>query len=110
VDYDSDIVFQAGYGAERERHETVATAILSWYYDYDRITPTIAFGYDVSSHGMFIIPSLKFAYGDHWRVLVEYDCFLNMQGKHAGEIENSHGLLDGFDENDQLYVRVQYQF
>jgi hypothetical protein len=112
VDYDDDddIVFQAGYGNDREEHQTVATAILSWYYDYDQIVPTLAVGYDVQDGGVFVIPSVKFAYGPNWRFLIEYDAFLNMDGKDIGEIEKEHGLLDGLENNDQLYLRLQYQF
>jgi hypothetical protein len=109
-DEDEDIVLQAGYGREVEEHETIGTAILSWNYYYDRVTPQLAAGYDFTNQGAFLIPSLSFTYGDHWRLMFEYDRFINMNGKKPGEVEEDHGLLHGLDNNDQFYVRLQYQF
>jgi hypothetical protein len=109
-DKDEDIVFQAGYGRELKEHETIGTIILSWNYYYDRVTPQIAYGYDFTNGGAFLIPSLSFTYGDHWRLMFEYDRFLGLDGKNPGEIEDDHSLLDGLENNDQFYVRLQYQF
>lgn len=109
-DEDEDLVLQAGFGRKLTEHETVGTMILSWNYYYDRITPQIAAGYDFSNQGAFIIPSISFTKGDHWRLMFEYDMFVNLDGKKAGEVEKSHGLLHGFERNDQFYVRLQYQF
>jgi hypothetical protein len=109
-DEDEDLVLQAGYGKGLDEHETIGTAILAWNYYYDRVTPQFAYGYDFTNQGAFLIPSLSFTYGDHWRFMVEYDMFFDMQGKDPGEVEDSHGLLHGLENNDQLYLRLQYQF
>jgi hypothetical protein len=110
-DEDEDLCFQAGYSKELKEHETIGTAILSWNYYYDRVTPQFAYGYDITNGGSFFIPSLSFTYGDHWRLMFEYDMFFGgLNGKDPGEIEDNHALLDGLENNDQFYVRLQYQF
>ena len=111
VDHDDkdDLVFGVGYGKERKEHEMIATAVLSWYYDYDRIVPQIAGGVDATNGGGFLIPSVKFAYGDNWRLLVEYDMFFG-DGKQPGEVEDSAAMFDYFDDKDQIYIRLTYQF
>lgn len=105
-----DLVFLVGYGKSSKEHETIATAFLSWYYDNDRIVPTVAVGYDLTNGGGFFIPSLKFAYGNHWRLLVEYDMFFGGHGKESGEVEDDCAIFGYFDNNDQLYLRLTYQF
>lgn len=107
---EDDLVYLVGYGKNRKEHETIATAFLSWYYDYDRIVPTLAAGVDMTNGGGFFIPSLKFAYGNNWRLMVEYDMFFGGNGKKFGQVENDCSLFGYFDNNDQLYVRLTYQF
>jgi hypothetical protein len=108
---EEDLVLQAGYGRRLKEHETIGTVILAWNYDYDRIKPQIAAGYDFTNKGGFFIPSLSFAYGNNWRLMIEYDMFFDMEAKMPGAIvENRHGLLHGLENNDQLYVRLQYLF
>ncbi|MGB9498380.1 MAG: DUF1302 family protein [Dissulfuribacterales bacterium] len=112
MDYkdDDDLVYNVGYGKRREEHETIVTAILSWYYDYDQIVPQVAGGLDTRGGGGFFIPSVKFAYGNNWRLLVEYDMFFGGHSKKAGEIEDDCAIFGYFDHNDQLYLRLTYQF
>ena len=113
LDYDKDkddLVALAGYGAKLTTHTMYITVIFGWNYLLDRINPQIAWGIDPEDASQFIIPSLSFVYGDHWRLKLEYDKFFNNSGKSPGEIENKTRVFKLFEDNDQFYVRLMYQF
>ncbi len=105
-----EIVAAAGYGARLHRHNTILTAILSWNYRFDTINPTLAWGLDLRNGGGFVIPSVDFVWGDHWRFRIEYDWFYHNDGKKTGEVEHNARTFNFFDNNDQLYFRLTYQF
>lgn len=105
-----DIVAAAGYGAHIRRHNTIVTAVFAWNYLFDRINPQLAWGADLNNGSGFIIPSVQLVRGDHWRLRIEYDHFYNDNGKKSGEIETSARTFNFFDNNDQLYMRLTYQF
>lgn len=107
---DDDIVRLAGYGGHKAEHGTLVTSILGWNYRHDTINPQLAGGMDLTHGGWFIIPSVEFVYKNNWRLRVEYDLFEADDSKKPGEIENETFLMGWFDNNDQLYVRLTYQF
>ncbi len=109
-DDDDDIVDLAGYGATKDEHSMIATAVLGLNYMSDRVNPQLAVGYDVSYGGGFIIPSVAFAFGDSWRLNVEADLFLPKDSKAPGEVEKDTHLMGWFDEMSSLSVRLTYQF
>jgi len=105
-----DIVAAAGYGAHIHKHNSILTAVLSWNYRFDTINPSLGWGIDVQNGGGFVIPAAEFVQGDHWRLRVEYDWFYNNPGKKTGEAERRARLFNFFDNNDQLSLRLTYQF
>jgi hypothetical protein len=105
-----DTVDLAGFGATKDEHSMVATAVLGLNYMSDRVNPQLAVGYDVSYGGGFIIPSVAFAFGDDWRLNVEADLFLPKDSKKPGEVEKDTHLMGWFDEMSSLSVRLTYQF
>jgi hypothetical protein len=105
-----DLVQLAGFGAPLKEHTSYITAILGWNYLLDRINPQLAWGTSPIDGSGFIIPSVSFVYGDHLRLKVEYDLFYNNSGKSPGEIEDDARTFHYFDDNDQLYFRLMYQF
>jgi hypothetical protein len=109
-DEEDDLVNLAGYGHELPTHTTYITSILGWNYLLDRINPQLAAGIDPHDASGFVIPSVSFVYGDHWRLKLEYDKFWNNSGKRPGEIEKEARTFQFFDHNDQFYVRLMYQF
>lgn len=113
VDYDrrDEIVNLAGFSGRTKKHSAILTAILAMNYDSDRINPTLAVGTDLSYGGSFVIPSVEFAYGNHWRVKAEADLFFNRtHQKRALTGFNDTNLFGYFAGNNQLSVRVTYQF
>lgn len=113
TDYDrsDELVNTAGFSGRTKEYSTIVTAILAANYDNDRINPTLAVGTDLTYGGGFIIPSVEFAYGDNWRLRVEADLFFNDESqKRTLRDFNNTNLFGYFDGNDQLAVRLTYQF
>ena len=105
-----DIVDLAGYGARKRKHSAIITAILNQSYMSDRLKPGIAGGYDLSYGGWFIIPSLTYIVGDHWRFNAELDLFFPDNSKRPGEVESGTHMFGYFKNNNQLFMRATYQF
>lgn len=110
-DRKEEIVNTAGFSGRGKEFSTIATAILAMNYDNDRINPTLAFGTDLTYGGSFVVPSVEFAYGNNWRVRVEADLFFNDERqKRALTGFTDTNLFGYFDGNDQLAMRLTYQF
>lgn len=109
-DDDDDLVYTAGYSAPVKEHSFLFTAILSWNYMLDDVSPSLVYGYDLTNGGGMFIPGIKFTKGDHWRLIVEYDMFWDKDSKSSGEIEDGTTIFGYFHNNDQLYARLTYQF
>lgn len=110
-DRSDELVNTAGFSGRTKEYSTIVTAILAANYDNDRINPTLAVGSDLTYGGGFIIPSVEFAYGDNWRLRVEADLFFNDEKqKRTLRDFNNTNLFGYFDGNDQLAVRLTYQF
>lgn len=110
-DRDDEVVNSAGFSGRTKEHSTIATAILATNYDNDRINPSLALGTDLSYGGGFVIPSVEFAYGDRWRVRAEADIFFDdKHQKRALQGFNNTNLFGYFHGNDQLSLRITYQF
>ena len=110
-----NLVELVGYEARQQRWSTFVTGILALNYNNDRINPQLAVGTDVTGGGsLFVIPSVEFAYGDNWRVLVEADLFfpLGNRKKSADDLDGSKDtrVIGYFDRNNQLYARFTYNF
>lgn len=110
-DRKEEVVNTAGFSGRAKEFSTIATAILATNYDNDRINPSLAVGTDLTYGGSFMVPSVEFAYGNNWRVRVEADLFFNDERqKRALTGFNNTNLFGFFDGNDQLAVRLTYQF
>lgn len=106
-----ELVNTAGFSGRTKEYSTLATAILATNYDNDRINPSLAVGGDLTYGGGFVIPSVEFAYGDNWRIRAEADLFFPAESqKKALTGFNNTNLFGYFEGNDQLALRVTYQF
>ncbi|MES1943936.1 hypothetical protein PC39_07474 [Salinisphaera sp. PC39] len=108
-----DLVQLVGYSADPKSHSVIATAILGLNYKNDTINPQLAGGYDVSYGGGFVIPSVQFVWGNHWRLKLEADIFFDdgstpPPGSPATSDDTT--IFGYFDHNDQLMARLTYQF
>lgn len=105
-----DIVNMVGYGAAAKEHSTIATVILGLNYKNDKINPQLAAGVDLQGRGGFLIPSVEFVYGNHWRLVLEADLFFSKNQRLPGQVEGSTRLFGSFANNDQFIARLTRQF
>ncbi|MFM0097182.1 LysR family transcriptional regulator [Paraburkholderia nemoris] len=105
-----DLVYQAGFGKKAKQHTTLLTGFFTLNYMNSRLNPGLAAGMDITNGDAFLIPSIEYKVGNHWRFLAEADIFFPKHQKYPGQVEQSMGPLGGFANNDQLLVRVTYQF
>ena len=100
---DEDLIIFGGYNPRRHEYETIITAYMAGHYDFDRIQPMFAIGYD--AHGMWMyLAKLTLAYGDHWRTVIEWDAFdAGGRQKYTADM----GLLA---EQDILQLKITYHF
>lgn len=106
-----DIVAQVGWSAPAKRHDTILTAFLTLNYMNSRLNPSLAGGIDISTGDSFVIPSLTYSVGNHWRFLAEADIFLPRHARTSPvQLGQSTYGLAGYGNNDQLLLRATYQF
>ncbi|AQV94165.1 LysR family transcriptional regulator [Cupriavidus necator] len=105
-----DLVYQAGFGKPASRHTTLLTGFFTLNYLNSRLNPGLAVGWDMTNGDAFVIPSIEYKLGDHWRFLAEADIFFPRHQKYPGQVERSTGPLGGFAHNNQFLVRATYQF
>jgi hypothetical protein len=105
------VVNLAGFSGETKEHSAIVTGILAMNYSNDRINPTLAVGSDLTYGGGFVIPSVEYVYGDHWRFRAEADIFFDSKNqKNTLSGFNDTNLFGYFAGNDQLALRITYQF
>ena len=106
-----EIVNLAGFSGRTKRNSTLITGILALNYSNDRINPTLAIGSDLTYGGGFVVPSVEFAYGNHWRIKAEADIFFNRRSQRRALTGfNDVNLFGYFAGNNQLAIRATYQF
>jgi hypothetical protein len=105
-----DLIELAGFGAPVRKHTTILSGFLVLNYANSTINPQLAFASDVSNGDAFLIPSVEFKWGNNWRLLAEADLFFPKHQKRPGQIETAAHPLAGFAHNNQLMLRLTYQF
>lgn len=105
-----DLVELAGFGAPVKKHTTMLTGYIVLNYKNSTVNPQLAVGADVSNGDAFMIPSVEFKWGNNWRLVAEADLFFPSHQKQPGQIETAAHPLAGFAHNDQLMLRLTYQF
>ncbi|SPC06595.1 DUF1302 family protein [Cupriavidus oxalaticus] len=105
-----DIVEQVGFGARLREHTTLLTSFIQLNYLNSRLNPGLAVGMDLSNGDAFVIPSVSFQIGNHWRLLAEADLFFPKHSRKPGQVESSTHTLGDFARNSQFMLRATYQF
>src|SRR3990172_1799372 len=99
-DYDKDL--QDGPYAAKPREDSYALSLLvNTEYHMGRICPEVLVVYDAAATGWYIKPRLEFKYGDHWRPEIGGLVF-------AGD--KNELPFGEFNNNDEIYFRLKYQF
>lgn len=105
-----DLVDLVGFGAPVKRHTTLLTGFITFSHLHSSINSQLAFGADLSNGDAFLLPSVEFSLGDRWRLLAEADLFFPRHAKQPGQVEMAAHPLGGFAHNNQLLLRLTYQF
>jgi hypothetical protein len=112
-DYDrsEDLLQLVGFGQASKEHSTLVTGILDLSYRNGDFKPNLVVGWDPTYGGGFLVPSVSYKLGKDWRLKVEYDHFWNRGARTTqGSAERNTALFGYFDNNDQLYIKLAYQF
>ena len=99
-DHDRAMTF-GPYGQKLHEDTFYLTFLINSGWHMDRICPEILVVYDTTATGWYIKSKLEFKYGDHWRPEIGALVF-------AGD---KYELPFGdFDNKDEIYFRLKYQF
>ena len=109
-DRDDDIVYRLGNASPAREHDPNLTLAISWTYLNGRVKPGIAWVGDLRQGGGLILPSLNFEYGDHWRLRLEADIFYDRGSTMPGETGSNTYIFGLFENSDQFYMALEYQF
>jgi len=109
---DEKLIQLVGFGQASKRHSSILTTILGLSYDNGQIAPELVAGWDATYGGGFLVPSVTFQYGKDWRLKVEYDHFWDNGNRTSANAatERDTALFGYFSHNDQLYMKLTYQF
>lgn len=108
VDKNDAIGNFTGSGVYRE-HNVLATAILTLPYMHDTLIGTLVVIADLTQGGAWIIPSLEYQWGPHWRFKLEAD--LAVGGQSITNPSAPDGsIVGGFENSNQLLLRTTFQF
>jgi len=101
-----------GFGQASKKHSTLLTTILGLSYANGTVAPELVAGWDATYGGGFLVPSVSFQFGKEWRFKVEYDHFWDTGNRTPANAatERDASLFGYFSHNDQLYMKLTYQF
>ena len=99
LNFNSDLV-QAGYNTPIDKNTLNLTLLVNTGYDYDRIMPQALVIYDVSG-ALNVQSQVDFKYYDSWIFTL---------GLHTYSGHSKYESLGMFKDNDEIFLRVRYQF
>ena len=107
--HESDAIGNFSGSGNYDEHNVLATAILTLPYLHDTLTGTLVGIADLTQGGGWIIPSLEYQWGPHWRIKMEAD--LPLGGNSISNPSAPDGsIVGGFENNSQLLLRTTFQF
>ncbi|MCB1661479.1 MAG: LysR family transcriptional regulator [Pseudomonadales bacterium] len=95
-----------------DKHNTIATMILSNPFMSDKLNFTVVFLADLTEGGGMFIPSLQYDYGAHWRFKVEADLAFggDKTDINVGFPPDTGSVFGALRDDDQFLFRITYQF
>lgn len=112
-----NLVQAVGFGQASKKHSSLLTTILGLSYANGTVVPELVAGWYMTYGGGFAVPSVSLQFGKDWRFKVEYDHFWNTgsrpatpPGANAANTERDTSFFGYFNNNDQLYMKLTYQF
>jgi len=108
VDKNDAIGNFTGSGVYRE-HNVLATMILTLPYMHDTLIPTLVVIADLTQGGAWVVPSVEYQWGPHWRFKLEADFAIGGQSITNPSAPDG-SIVGGFEHNNQLLLRTTFQF
>jgi hypothetical protein len=105
-----DIVEAVGFGTRARKHQTIATAFIGLPYMNSRLNFGLAVGRYLQSKDSFVIPSISYAIGNHWRLSAEADLFFAKRERNSIPVQTVPSSLGLLGSHSQLLFRATYQF
>jgi len=106
---ESDAIFHFLGAGHYDDHNILMTSIFTFPYLHDTLVGTIVGIADLSQGGGWLIPSLEYQWGPHWRFKVEADMAFGGNKVDVPSAPNG-SIVGAFDNNDQFLFRTTYQF
>lgn len=107
-----DILAAVGSAAVQKRHATIATAFVQFPYMNSRLVYTVAYGREIQAHNSFLIPSVAYSLGNHWRF--SFDAVLirspDARTDNISSPGNNSSGFAAFNNHDYATFRTTYQF
>jgi len=102
----------APYNWRYPRNQFYYTLLVRTEYKNEQVVPSVLYVQDCHTKAAWVKSKVYFRIGDHWRPEIGYLWIGNNQNIHSnhgapGKNWQSFGL---FEDRDQVYVRIQYQF
>jgi hypothetical protein len=111
-----EVIDTAGWNAAASEHTFIFTIVLLMNYNYDLISPGIAWGTDLTHGGGFFLPWVEFIWGDFWRLRAELNLWYaphqptNNVHSNTAELGNGGHVFGLFEDQDQFVLRLTRQF
>jgi hypothetical protein len=102
----------APYNWRWPRNQFYYTLLVRTEYMHEQVVPSVLYVQDCHTRAAWVKSKVYFRIGDHWRPEIGYLWIgknQNLNSNHGAPGKNwqSFGL---FENRDQIYVRIQYQF
>ena len=107
-----DAIPAVGAAAPLREHSTIGTAFIQFPYMSSRLVYQVAIGTEFQAHNSFLIPSVSYSIGNHWRVSVDAVLF-HSRNPRTNNISDPGVNSSGFaalNNHDYATVRLTYQF
>lgn len=114
-----EVIDTAGWNAAASEHTFIFTVVLLMNYNFDLISPGVAWGTDLT-HGAFtsgfFLPWVEFIWGDFWRLRAELNIWFsksqptNNVTANTAELGNGGHVFGLFEDQDQFVLRLTRQF
>ncbi len=88
-------------GVEPEKWRTLLTSRLTWRTRQDKLIWSLFGFYSPTEHDGYVRPKLDYRYSDQWTLTAGLNLFTG---------DEAHTFFGQFDDNDNAYVRVRFNY
>ncbi|WP_201747198.1 DUF1302 family protein [Glaciimonas sp. PCH181] len=107
-----DAVAAVSSAAKLRKHSTIGTAFIQFPYMNSRLTYQVAAGAEFQARNAFLIPSVSYNIGNHWRLSADA-VFFYSQNARTNNISDPGNQSSGFaalNNHNYATLRATYQF